>query len=165
MYYEAVFKEFKKWKVRYIIAGGMAVNLHGIPRFTKDLDILIDTSDGNLKKLEGALKKLHYRPKVPVTLAEFLKPANWPKWKKEKGMLAFNLYRPDIPYEEIDILVGTSVTFDKAAPRQVKIKVSGLMLSLVSIDDLIRMKRDAGRQQDLSDIVALKQVKKMKAYL
>ena len=44
MYYESVFRSFHHERVNYLIAGGMAVNLYGVPRFTKDLDILIDPS-------------------------------------------------------------------------------------------------------------------------
>lgn len=160
MYYEQVFKVFQARSVAYLIAGGMAVNLHGVPRFTKDLDILVDTSQNNLKRLGAALKQLGYRPRVPVTMEEFLNPANWPKWKKEKGMIAFTLHRPAVPYEEIDILVNSPVPYSIASKDGVKLKVGALSVHLVSIDDLIRMKRKAGRAQDLSDIAALKKVKK-----
>ena len=74
MYYERVFKMFQEKRVKYIIAGGMAVNLHGVPRFTKDLDILIDSSPSNLKNLKRALETLGFRPRVPVSLSAFLTP-------------------------------------------------------------------------------------------
>lgn len=38
--YEDVFREFQKQKVKYVIVGGIAVNLHGLLRNTADLDIL-----------------------------------------------------------------------------------------------------------------------------
>ncbi len=79
MYYESVFQVFQETKVKYLIAGGMAVNLYGVPRFTKDLDILIDRSEKNLKCLNKALSSLGFRPKVPVSLDDFLKPINWEK--------------------------------------------------------------------------------------
>jgi len=160
MYYEQVFKVFQDQNVAYLIAGGMAVNLHGVPRFTKDLDILVDTTPSNLKRLGAALKQLGYRPRVPVTMEEFLNPVNWPKWKKEKGMIAFTLHRPAVPYEEIDVLINSPVPYGIARKGRVKLKVGALSVQLISIDDLIRMKRKAGRAQDLSDIVALKKVKK-----
>ena len=55
MYYEKVFRIFRAKKVEYLIAGGMAVNLYGVPRFTKDLDILVEPSATNLKRLKEAL--------------------------------------------------------------------------------------------------------------
>ena len=160
MYYESVFRTFQREKVSYLIAGGMAVNLYGVPRFTKDLDILIDPSEGNLKRLGKALKFLGYKPKVPVSFKEFLNPANWTKWKREKGMIAFNLYHPKKAYEEIDLLVNVPLSFSKAKKNSETLRAGNLRLYLVSLDDLIRMKRNSKRQQDLADIEALKKVKK-----
>ncbi|OGW81245.1 MAG: hypothetical protein A2Z83_00895 [Omnitrophica bacterium GWA2_52_8] len=79
MFYERIFKKLQKEKVRYLVAGGMAVNLYGVPRMTNDLDILIDPSDANIKRLKKAIKTLGYRPKIPVALDDFLKPENWIK--------------------------------------------------------------------------------------
>ena len=163
MYYESVLRTFHREKVRYLIAGGMAVNLYGVPRFTKDLDILIDPSEGNLRRLEKALRFLGYRPKVPVSMKAFLKPENWKKWKKEKGMLALNLYHPAKPYEEIDLLVNLPIEFSKAKKNSKIISAGNLRLHLVGLEDLIRLKRQAKREQDLADIEALQKVRKVKA--
>ncbi len=162
MYYEKVFKMLQAKKVDYLIAGGMAVNLHGVPRFTKDLDIMVNVSTQNLTRLAAALKALGFRPQVPVGLDVFLNPQNWKKWRVEKGMLALSLFHPKNPYEVIDLLTGIPVSFEKAKRKRRRIVAGGLRLNLVSIDDLIRMKRVAGREQDLSDIEALKKVKALK---
>ncbi|MFZ5801656.1 MAG: nucleotidyl transferase AbiEii/AbiGii toxin family protein [Candidatus Omnitrophota bacterium] len=158
MYYEKVFHTFRKYGVRYLIAGGMAVNLYGVPRFTKDLDILIDPSTANLSRLKKAVLALGLRPKIPVSIEEFLLPANWKKWKQTKGMAALTLFHPKKPYEEIDLLVNLPLTYAKARKRSIRMKEGGLTLPLVSIQDLIGMKVHAGRMQDHSDILALKQV-------
>ncbi len=165
MYYEKVFKMLHDKKVDYLIAGGMAVNLHGVPRFTKDLDILVDSSESNLKRLGEALKKLGYRPRAPVSLDKFLDKENWPKWKKEKGMKAFTLLNPRVPFEEIDILTESPFSFMAARKRRVRVRAGTLTLNVVSISDLIRMKRKASRAQDLSDIEALRKVQKVKKSL
>ena len=160
MYYESVFRTFQLEKVSYLIAGGMAVNLYGVPRFTKDLDILIDPSEENLKRLSRCLRSLGYQPKVPVSLDVFLDPANWMKWKREKGMIALNFYHPGKPYEEIDLLVNVPLSFSEAKRNSEIIRAGNLRLKLVGIDDLIRLKRQAKREQDLADIEALRKVKK-----
>lgn len=162
MYYEKIFKKFQAKKVDYLIAGGMAVNLYGIPRFTKDLDILIDSKPKNLIRLEAALKSLGYRPKIPVSLKEFLNPDNWARWGKEKGMTACALYHPKSHIEQIDLLINTPISYDIAKRHYKTIKVGDLRLTLVSIEDLIRMKRHAGRQQDIADIDALQRLKKQR---
>lgn len=158
MYYELVFKTLNKNKVKYLIAGGMAVNLHGIPRFTKDLDILIDQSLENLNALAITLKKLNFKPKAPVNIEAFLNPANWKRWNKEKGMRALNFYNPKNPYEEIDLLIYTSLTYEKARKRKKSINVGSMKLNVVSLQDLIKMKQAAGREQDRADIESIRKV-------
>ena len=162
MSYENVFLTLQRYRVRYLIAGGMAVNLYGIPRFTKDLDLMISPSKANLERLEEALRKLGYRPKVPVLLKEFLNPTNWPKWKKEKGMIAFPLHNSRNPFEEIDLLINVSLKFEDANRRKATVRQGNMRVHLVSINDLIRMKKTAGRDQDKADIESLKKVKRLK---
>ena len=114
-----------------------------------------------MARLERSLNELGFRPKIPVSMEEFLKPSNWKKWKKEKGLLALNLFHPKKPLEQIDILTGVGITFGQAKGKKFTIETnSGLRVHLVSIDDLIKMKKKANRQQDLADIDALKRLKK-----
>ena len=56
--------------VRYLIAGGLAVNAHGYLRFTKDVDLVIELEPDNLRAALEALGRLGYRPAVPVPLAQ-----------------------------------------------------------------------------------------------
>jgi hypothetical protein len=162
MFYEKVFKTFKALKVKYLLGGGLAVNLHGVPRFTKDIDVLIDLSASNLNRLKKALEKLHYKPKIPVTMDEFLKPENWKKWRREKGMLGLSLYNPENPFEELDLLVNVELKFKSASKRKISLKSPNFEVDVIGIDDLIKMKLKAGRAQDKSDIIALRKVKKVK---
>ncbi|OVE78078.1 hypothetical protein BVX98_01305 [bacterium F11] len=161
MYYELVFRSLVKNKVKFIVAGGMALNLHGIPRFTKDLDLLIDESKENLSRLLKTIKMLGYKPKVPMKTEEFLNPTNWPIWKKEKGMLALNLFNPKKPFEEIDLLVYSPITFQKARKSKKRIRHKTLPIDLVSLKDLIKMKKISGREQDVADIQSIKKLKRV----
>ncbi|OGW81244.1 MAG: hypothetical protein A2Z83_00890 [Omnitrophica bacterium GWA2_52_8] len=77
-------------------------------------------------------------------------------------MLAVTLYNPKIPYEEIDILTHGSLNYQKSALKNKILRVGLTRIFLVSIDELIRMKRKAGRAQDLSDVQALKKIKRMR---
>ena len=63
MFYEKVFKELNKRKVRYVVIGGIAVNLYGIPRFTRDLDLAVDLSEKNLTRLISTMNSLGYKPR------------------------------------------------------------------------------------------------------
>ena len=60
-------------KVRYLLAGGIAVNLYGIERATADIDIIVDLEDGNLQRFINVVKEMGFKPKVPVMLEDFLK--------------------------------------------------------------------------------------------
>ena len=156
MYYEKVFKTLEKFKVKYFVGGGLAVNLYGVPRFTKDIDILVDTSSDNLNRLKKAFRALGYRPRIPVSMEDFLNPENWRKWKHEKGMIALNLYHPKEPYQEIDLLVNAPLSYKDVEKRGVCLRSGSLTVNLISVTDLIKMKKAARRMQDKSDIVALR---------
>ncbi len=64
--YEEILRDFQKAKVKYILVGGLAVNLHGTLRNTADLDILVEMTDENLRKIVTILKKQGYCVKQPV---------------------------------------------------------------------------------------------------
>ncbi len=49
--YLNIFKKLNEKKIRYILAGGIAVNLHGIPRMTYDIDLIVDLEDRNLQNI------------------------------------------------------------------------------------------------------------------
>jgi predicted nucleotidyltransferase len=72
---------------------------------------------------------------------------------------AFNLVNAKWALSEIDIIIDAPVAYAEARKRSKKISVQGVSVPVVSIDDLIRMKRAAGREQDKADIRYLKKVK------
>jgi hypothetical protein len=160
LYYERILKAFQKHKLQYLIAGGMAVNLHGVPRFTKDVDILIEISEDNLKCLRAVIEDLGLKPRLPVSLDDFLDPKNWARWGREKNLKALSLYNPKTPYEEVDVLWDVGVNYESAKKGRKILKIGSLRLSLVSIMDLIRMKKKAARTQDVADIESLRKLQK-----
>lgn len=70
--FEHLFPTPNRKKVCYLLAGGIAVNLYGIERATADIDIIVDLEEGNLKRFIAAMKELGFRPKVPVSLEDFI---------------------------------------------------------------------------------------------
>lgn len=97
VFYEDVFRALNRRGVRYLIVGGVAVNLLGVPRMTKDLDLMLDLDDANLKLFVSAAKELGYRPRAPVALEEFADAAKRAAWRREKGALVFTLNDPRDP--------------------------------------------------------------------
>jgi|SRR3989338_1958086 len=163
MYYEKLFSALNKKKVKYAVVGGIAVNLYGIERATHDLDLLLAMDEENLLKTILVFKKLGYRPKVPVRLEDFANKQIREKWIKEKNMIVFSYIDFKNPYILIDIVISSFLKFEDAAKniniltaRDKKIKVP-----VISIDDLIKMKKQARRARDISDIEMLKKAKKV----
>ena len=161
MIYEEIFREFQREKVRYLIVGGIALNLLGGLRTTADLDILVEMTNPNLLKIIKILKKKGYRAKQPVDPMQFVDRETREDWIKNKHMKAFNFYKND-ELKEVDLIIDSPVTFEGAKKRIKRIRVDDLSLPVISIDDLIRMKRSAGRDVDQWDVKELKKIKKLR---
>ncbi len=162
MFYEKVFRALNKARVKYLVAGGVAVNLYGIQRTTGDLDLIVLLEEPNLKLFVSAVRKLKLRPKIPVKLEDFIDPQLRKKWREEKNMLVFSLYDPKNPYFLLDIMIESQIDFSKAFKQKEKVKLGALTIPVMSIGDLIKLKKKAGRPQDISDIYYLKQIKEGK---
>lgn len=67
-----VFASFQKHDVRYIVIGGIAAILHGVPRATFDLDILIEATQENAQKLLDSLLEVNLGTASLITAEELL---------------------------------------------------------------------------------------------
>ncbi len=161
--YEKILREFQKQKVKYILVGGIAVNLLGSLRNTADLDVLVEMSDDNLAKVVKILKKRGYRVKQPVDPMGIADKKIREDWIRNKHMKAFNFYKEKgcRILEEVDIIIDSSVSFNKAKKNAIIIKAGDISLPVMSIDDLIKMKKRANRPIDTLDIQELKEIKKL----
>ena len=163
MFYEQVFRKLNKKRVRYLVVGGIAVNLHGFPRVTGDLDIMLDLNDG--KSVNGfveVIKVLGFKPKIPVQVDDFAIPSKRKSWIEEKNMKVFSVYNPSQEIEHIDVLIENLIDFDKAYKTREIVNAGNLKVPVVSIDDLIKLKKISGRKRDEIDIAALKEIKIVK---
>ncbi|MBU1356713.1 MAG: hypothetical protein KJ620_09115 [Candidatus Edwardsbacteria bacterium] len=162
MLYQKIIEKLNDEQVEYLVAGGIAVNLHGYIRATMDLDVLMMLDDVNTSKFIKIVKELGYKPKVPVTIDDFSDPAKRKEWISKKNMVVFSVYNPDNDMEHVDILLEDKIDFHKAYKRREIIKSGGLMINLISLDDLIRLKEIAGRERDKIDIKALQKIKELR---
>lgn len=162
MIYEEIFKEFEKRDVRYLIVGGMAVNLYGYIRLTMDLDIMVDLSDKNLSKVVDVMEKFSYTPRVPVNPHEFISEEKRDEWIKEKGAVVFTFIDLKKPFKHIDIFLSNPIDFEEAYLRRELMTIGDVKLSIASIDDLIKMKSSTGRPRDIEDIHHLERIKALK---
>jgi hypothetical protein len=160
--YEEILREFQKRRVKYVLAGGVAFNLLGGYRNTMDLDVLVLLTDANLRKVVDVLGKAGYKVKQPVDPMKLADEKTRDEWIKKKHMKAFNFYKNERSYEEVDIIIDSPVDFDEAIKRAKKIKIGSLTLPVISAEDLIKMKKAAGREKDLLDIKELKMLMRLK---
>jgi 3-phosphoglycerate kinase len=159
--YEEILKEFQSKKVKYVLVGGMAFNLLGGQRNTLDMDILVEMTDENLGKIVKILRKAGYHVKQPVDPAMIADAKTRKDWIENKNMKAFNFYKGEKSYEEVDIVIDSPVNFKNAIKNALKVKIKGLNLIILSPKDFIKMKRASGRDKDLKDIEELKLVRKV----
>lgn len=157
--YLGIFRKLNEEGIRYLVVGGVAMNLLGVPRATYDIDILIDLEDDNINALMRLMKEWGFKPKVPISVMDFADKAKRDDWIRTKNMKAFNLVNARWALSEIDIIIDAPVGYTEARKRARKITVQGVPIPVISIDDLIIMKRAAGRALDKADIQYLRKVK------
>ena len=159
--YGEILREFQKQKVKYLLVGGIAVNLFGFVRSTADMDILVEMSNENLKKVVSILKKKGYHVKQPVDPMGIADEKLRYDWIHNKHMKAFNFYKED-ELKEVDIIIESPVSFKDAQKGRLCFRIDDLLLPVISIDNLIKMKSRTGRGVDKLDIEELKKIKKLK---
>jgi len=162
MFYGEVFKALNKARVKYVVAGGVAVVLYGYMRYTKDLDLIVHLEEKNLNKLFDTLFQIGYSPKVPVTKEQFIDKKNRKKWQKDKGMIVFSFYHAKDPFKAIDMFIEEPIKFTSLYEKRVKVRDEGIVVPLISLDHLRILKQRAGRPHDLEDLFQLNAVRKFK---
>ncbi|MDI6736682.1 MAG: hypothetical protein QME42_10925 [bacterium] len=160
--YLGIITAFNKKQIKYIIVGGMAINLHGIPRMTYDIDLILDLEDDNLTKFLNLLKEWGFKPKVPVDIMDFANKEKRDDWIKNKNMKAFNLINPDWAMSEIDVIINTPIDYKKGIKNVNYISLGNISVPTISIGDLIKMKQVTDRRQDAADIRYLLEIKNAK---
>jgi hypothetical protein len=153
--FDLVFAALAKRKVRYLVVGGVAVVLHGVPRFTADIDLVLALDRANVLAGLDALAGLAYRPRAPVPLLDFADPALRRDWIEEKGLTVFSLWSPDHPATEIDLFVEEPFPFEEVFARATRVDLGANHVTVASVADLIELKRRADRPKDREDIERL----------
>ena len=159
--YEEILTAFQKEKVKYVLVGGIALNLLGGLRTTSDLDILVEMSDSNLKKVVRILTKQGYSVRQPVDPFGIADAKIRRDWIQNKHMKAFNFYK-DREFQEVDLIIETPVSYEQAQKTALRIRCEGVVLPVISIDNLIKMKQKASREIDQIDIKELKQIQQFR---
>jgi len=132
-----VFKSFQRHDVKYVVIGGIASVLHGVPRATFDPDILIEASRENAERLLAALMDAGFGTAAMTDAQDIV----------AHEITVFN------DRVRIDVQTQTpGLAFQDAWRRRKTVTYQGQDFFIVSKEDLIASKRAAGREVDLNDV-------------
>jgi len=153
-----VFRALNAADVRYLVIGGVAAALHGVPRMTGDIDLALSLDEPNLTRAINAITNLGFTPRAPVDAMDFIDAAKREKWVREKSLVAFGLHRTAPIPMELDLLAENQFNFDEAyAARDTK-QIAGVAIDVLDKRRLITMKRATGRPIDVQDADALETI-------
>lgn len=156
--FEPILEALNEAGVRYVVVGGVAVVLHGHARLTADLDIAVDLAPEAARDAVAALVAMGFRPRVPVDASDFADASIRARWIEQQGMTVFAMWDPGNPMRSVDIFVENPIDFEELWANADTVDLVETSARVASISDLIRLKRIAGRPQDLTDIDALEAI-------
>lgn len=152
---EKVIAELNREEVRFLVAGGVAVVLHGYLRTTADLDLVVQLEPDNVLRALQALGTLGYHPRAQVSSEDFADKSIRESWVREKNLQVFSLWSEENPRLEVDLFVREPFDFDAVYDQTTETDLETTTVRVVPRGILIEMKRQAGRPRDLEDVAAL----------
>jgi hypothetical protein len=136
--------ELNREGAEYVLVGASALQLWGYARATRDIDILVQPSEENCRRILAALSQLGFGLAREWLAAEIA--------AKPVTIIG------DSPRVDI-FTVAWTVHYDQAKPDAAVFDIEGVLIPTASIDHLIASKR-TGRLQDAADIEVLEEIKR-----
>jgi hypothetical protein len=158
MFYLDLFSSLDRHRVRYVLVGGLAMNLHGVPRTTMDVDLVIALDRENQDAFLAATSELGLTPVLPVALADLFDADKRREWAQTKNMIAFAMRPQDTQGPTVDVLIEPRIAIDDALRRVLWRDIQNVRVPLAAVEDMIRLKENTGRLQDQSDIEHLRRI-------
>ena len=140
--FEELLELFNKHRVRYCVVGAFAVAFHVRPRYTKDMDLLVEPSLKNGQKIVHALREFGFG-QVQLTPEDFVQPGRFVQ----------------LGYEPVRVDLLTSIegcTFEQVWKHRALGRYGKVRTSFIGQRELIRNKELAGRRQDHADLETLR---------
>ena len=155
-----IFASLHRHNVKYLLCGGLAVNLYGIPRMTADIDLLIQWSDDNVQKFELALAEHKYKNNLFFQLKTLVSAEVRLRYYQDNNLVAYSYSSDLFQAITLDVLTRTNIDFDASWERKEVKVLQNVPVYVLRVDDLITMKEFAGREQDKSDVINLRKYQK-----
>ncbi len=149
---ERICDAFRQTGVRYAIVGGHAVALHGAVRGTVDIDVALKWNRKTLIGAEKALNEIGLVSTLPVSANDIFDFRN--EYIENRNLVAWNFHNPSDLSEQVDIII----TYDLKGKRTKRIELREGPVQILSLKDLIEMKRQSARPQDVEDVRALEKL-------
>ncbi|MBN1523741.1 MAG: nucleotidyl transferase AbiEii/AbiGii toxin family protein [Spirochaetales bacterium] len=152
--------EFSKANIRFIVAGGVAMVLHGIERMTIDLDIAVDFEQENIAKFLECVYRWKMVPRAPLSIDILRDTEKLAALSREKNALVFTLVDNDNPFKQIDIFIAPEMSYKILSENVQKLTVGNHDILVVSPEKLLELKENIiePRDKDLYDISSLKKL-------
>ncbi len=135
---------FEEAGVRYILVGGMAVNLHGHNRYTGDMDVWLEDTLANRRALRAAFKAAGYGDLEPLERIPFV--PGWTSIRMNSGI-------------EMDLMGSISglraEDFAECYDTAERKLLRGRPVRFLNLEKLLLAKQAVARPKDLQDIIAL----------
>jgi predicted nucleotidyltransferase len=147
----AILHVLAEHSVEFVVVGGVAVQTHGYMRPTRDLDIIPRPDLVNLSRLGEALAELDsrlYRTQRPLDMTD-------PQILKRAALVPLVTTYGRLDIMNIESTAGKLGRYSDLRERAIDVDLGTLRVAVMGLDDLIRMKKAAGREQDRIDIGAL----------
>jgi predicted nucleotidyltransferase len=143
---ERLLRSLNARSVRYVVIGAVAFPVHGYARATLDVDLFIDAEGGNAEGVHAALAEFGYDV-TDLSVADLL---------SKKVLLRLPRLQTDVhPFAK-------GVTFDEVWAHRIADTIGETPAAFASLDDLIAMKKAAGRPKDLEDLRVLLELRARK---
>ena len=137
-------REFNKNGVKYVVIGGFAMIMHGLPRTTVDIDFFIDNTPENIEKIKQALKTVFNDEMVDEITTTDMEKYSLVRYGTSEGF-----------YIDFVSRLGTVASFTDVANENDIFEIEDIEIPVCNVDVMMRLKQTV-RHRDLADLEFLR---------
>jgi predicted nucleotidyltransferase len=145
--FDQILRRLTKAEVKFVVVGGLALGAWGVVRGTKDVDIVVASDPGNLKRVADVAVEIHGHVQTGESFVSSQPSIAGQLASGEQVAIETDLGRLDV----VQGLDGVP-TYDELRARATESDVLGIPVAVCSLEDLKAMKQAAGRTRDRADL-------------